>query len=237
MHNTISNKNLNELFKTCNVIYDYDFTWNKIDKTIFNGYRFINCIFPKISKKIFNKCTFSECKFISSKDIIFNNCNISSVNFSDSVIVNMQFKECTISKCNFYNSIIENNFSFIECRECSSNLFLHLQCPEEGSFIGYKKLKSLEGKYICKLLIPSDAKRSSATTRKCRCSKAKVLEIKSIETGKNVDEVEHWNPYEYTLYKVGEYVYPDSFDENRWNECSNGIHFYITKKEALNHIF
>ena len=45
--------------------------------------------------------------------------------------------------------------------------------PEEGSFIAFKKL---QGGIICKLLIPEDAKRSSATTRKCRASKAIVLE-------------------------------------------------------------
>ena len=38
------------------------------------------------------------------------------------------------------------------------------------------------------------------------------------------------------LYKVGEMVYPDSFDEDRWNECSNGIHFFINKQEAIDYI-
>ena len=47
-------------------------------------------------------------------------------------------------------------------------------CPQEGAFIGWKKCK--DGKLV-KLLILEDAKRSSATTRKCRCSKAKVLKI------------------------------------------------------------
>lgn len=50
------------------------------------------------------------------------------------------------------------------------------QCPD-GAFIGYKKA---DGK-IVKLLIPADAKRSSGTTLKCRCSKAKVLEIQEID--------------------------------------------------------
>lgn len=52
--------------------------------------------------------------------------------------------------------------------------FSVLQCPEEGVFIGCKRCAL--GR-IVKLLIAEDAKRSSATTRKCRCSKAKVLEI------------------------------------------------------------
>lgn len=33
----------------------------------------------------------------------------------------------------------------------------------------------------------------------------------------------------------GETVVPDSFDEDRWNECSNGIHFFITKQEAIDY--
>ena len=51
--------------------------------------------------------------------------------------------------------------------------FYPLQCPGTGSFIGYKKAI---GKIVM-LEICADAKRSSATSRKCRCSKAKVLSI------------------------------------------------------------
>lgn len=35
------------------------------------------------------------------------------------------------------------------------------------------------------------------------------------------------------VYEVGKIVKPkEKFDENRWNECSSGIHFFITKEEA-----
>lgn len=27
----------------------------------------------------------------------------------------------------------------------------------------------------------------------------------------------------------------DSFDEDRWNECSHGIHFFINKQEAIDY--
>ena len=36
-------------------------------------------------------------------------------------------------------------------------------------------------------------------------------------------------------YKKGEIVRPDKFDENPLIECSNGIHFFLTKKEAENY--
>jgi hypothetical protein len=36
-------------------------------------------------------------------------------------------------------------------------------------------------------------------------------------------------------YKAGAIVQcVKPFDKNRWNECSTGIHFYITREEAMN---
>ena len=109
--------------------------------------------------------------------------------------------------------------------------FIPLSCPSEGAFIGWKKV---EEKYLVKLQIPEDARRCSATTRKCRCDKAMVLDITSLDGNKHYDEVTN-NRYNETIYKVGEMVYPDSFDENRWNECSHGIHFFINKEDAINY--
>ena len=103
-------------------------------------------------------------------------------------------------------------------------------CPEEGSFIGWKKC----GDYIIKLLIPEDAKRSSATTRKCRCSKAEVLAIQEINgNSSSLISYDHFAYHHVTNYTIGKTVYPDSFDEDRWNECSHGIHFFITRQEAV----
>lgn len=110
----------------------------------------------------------------------------------------------------------------------------HLACPEEGAFVGFKKCNGAEECVLVKLEIPEDAKRSSATTRKCRCSKAKVISITGIVTQKEYDEVFSQRDKRF-VYRVGETVVPDSFDEDRWNECSNGIHFFITKKEAIDY--
>ena len=106
----------------------------------------------------------------------------------------------------------------------------NLACPEEGSFVGYKKAD----KYIVKLLIPEDAKRSSATTAKCRCDKAKVLDIEDIMTGEKIETVNSDYDTNFT-YIVGEMVYVDDFDDNRWNECSTGIHFFMNRENAMNY--
>ncbi|OUO78178.1 hypothetical protein B5F53_11565 [Blautia sp. An249] len=104
-----------------------------------------------------------------------------------------------------------------------------LQCPEKGAFIGYKKA----GRYIVEIQVCEDAKRSSATTRKCRCSKAKVLSITNMDgTKADIEKVASDYSSDF-IYKVGETVEVPDFDEDRWNECSTGIHFFITRDEAV----
>ena len=108
--------------------------------------------------------------------------------------------------------------------------YIPFACPSDGAFIGWKKVAG----QLIKLEIPEDAKRCSATSNKCRCDKAKVLAITDIATGTERKHITNTN-YAMTTYTVGEMVYPDSFDENRWNECSNGIHFFINKQDAINY--
>ena len=114
---------------------------------------------------------------------------------------------------------------------CVKNIFFPMACPEKGSFIAFKKA----GRYIIELFIPSNAKRCSATSRKCRCSKAKVISITTLSGDKtNITEV-HSNYDPNFIYKLGEYVEVKDFDDNRWNECSTGIHFFLTRQEAVNY--
>ena len=109
--------------------------------------------------------------------------------------------------------------------------YIPLNCPSDGAFIGWKKVYG----FLVKLEIPEDANRSSATTTKCRCDKAKVLEVTNINTNEQVSEIINESYNQLTHYKVGEMVYPDKFDDNRWNECSNGIYFFINKQDAIDY--
>ncbi len=93
-------------------------------------------------------------------------------------------------------------------------------CPEEGDFVGWKKLNNGT---VAKLLIPAEAKRTSAMIgRKCRAEFVKVLE------GDGYDQrtgMLHYSP--------GEIVRPDGYDDDIRVECTKGIHFFITKQEAI----
>lgn len=108
--------------------------------------------------------------------------------------------------------------------------FIPYACPDTGSFIGYKK----SGDFIIKLEIPSDARRCSATGRKCRCDKAKVLDIQYFDKNIPCDDMEVASDYDKNfIYRVGEIVEEPNFDENRWNECAKGVHFFINRQEAV----
>jgi len=95
----------------------------------------------------------------------------------------------------------------------------------EGDLIGWKKCAA---GVIVKLRIPSDAKRSHAFGRKCRAEFADVLEVFGAEVGLSLHDGK-------TEYRVGQRVTPDGFDGDWKNECSAGVHFYITRPEAEAH--
>ena len=107
--------------------------------------------------------------------------------------------------------------------------FIPYACPDFGMFIGFKKAHG----HIVVLEIPEDAKRLSATGRKCRCDKAKVLQIQNLDgTESGLTEIASDRSSEF-IYRVGEVVSVPDFDEDRWNECSTGIHFFINRQEAV----
>ena len=110
--------------------------------------------------------------------------------------------------------------------------FIPYACPDFGMFIGFKKARD---NLIVVLEIPDDAKRLSATGRKCRCDKARVLEIQNLD-GTKSDKTEAVSQHDKDfIYRVGEIVSVPDFCEDRWNECSKGIHFFINRQEAVDY--
>ena len=114
---------------------------------------------------------------------------------------------------------------------------LPMTCPDCGDFIGWKKARRSTDGTMCivKLLIPADARRTSGTGRICRCDKAQVLEIQDMDGNALTDcfaRSEYKRDFE---YHPGETVTADKFDTNRWNVCSNGIHFFINRMEAVDY--
>ena len=98
----------------------------------------------------------------------------------------------------------------------------HFQiCPQEGSFIAYKKTT----KGVVRLLITEDAKRTNSLVgRKCRASKVVVLGGDGVGgTGTH---------HQSLVYDVGAIISCEDYDDDIRVECTKGIHFFMTKEEA-----
>ena len=102
----------------------------------------------------------------------------------------------------------------------------------EGEFIAWKKLPN---GLIAKLKILEDSKRSRAAGDKCRCDKCLVLEFQNVDGSISDEKTYTSHKYAVCTYTVGEVVRADKWDDNRWVECSHGIHFFIDRQSVVNY--
>ena len=167
--------------------------------------------------------TYADLRYADLKNADLRFSNLSNTNLNDTNLsnVNLRYTDLNNTKYNHLTS------------------FFALQCPEKGSFIAYKKALSIENnnevEVIVELLVMEDSERSSATSRKCRFSHTKTLSITSLD-GKINYSIAHSMKYSDFIYEVGKENTVDDFDKNRWNECSTGIHGFITREEAVNYL-
>lgn len=166
-------------------------------------------------------CTFKHCVF---KDVVFG-----SLWFIDDW--KNSFEDCMFFNCKIWDFDPANKINLLE----STNM----KCPRYDKIIGYKIIANHNNsKYLLATLeIPAGVKRSSAIGNKCRCEYAKVLSIVDCDgVAYDCGHSAACAPDKKILYIVGEHVYADSFDENRFNECVPGIHFFMTLEEAWDYV-
>ena len=193
----------------------------------FHGANFIGADFRNAN---FHGANFIGADFCDANfyDANFRDANFSDANFHGANFRDANFRDANFHDANFYGA---NNINEVISFANVANTELCMQCPEEGSFIGFKK--AVGG--IVKLRVTESAKRSSATTHKCRCSEAEVLEIQNMDGTKSErTSVSSKNDSNF-IYSVGSVVSVPDFDDDRWNECTRGIHFFLSRQEAVNY--
>jgi uncharacterized protein YjbI with pentapeptide repeats len=172
--------------------------------------------------------SYADLRYANLRSANLSSADLSNADLSYADLRYVNLRSADLSSANLSYADLRNaDLSYLKHNECT--VFLLPQCPSEGSFISWKKA----GGKIVKLLVTDDAKRSSSTTLKCRCSKAKVLGIENLDgTDSGLTEIKS-NHDDNFIYRVGEIVEVDNFDENRFNECSTGIHFFIARESAV----
>jgi len=105
----------------------------------------------------------------------------------------------------------------------------------DGDLIGWKNANGT----IIKLRIPAESQRSHAFGRKCRAEF--VIDMGHWDKDGKALPNEHEAYTDQTsqggskaTYKYGDKIVADKWDEDFENECSHGIHFFITRLEAEN---
>jgi len=158
--------------------------------------------------------------------------NLSRANLSGADLSGANLSRANLSRANLSGAnLFKANLSGADLSGAENVPFIPMACPDTGSFIGFKKASGR----IVMLGIPEDARRLSATGRKCRCDKAIVIRIEEMDgTKSDLTEVVSDRDSSF-VYKVGKMVTVPDFCEDRWQECSAGIHFFINRQEAVNY--
>ena len=177
----------------------------------------------------------ADLKNANLREVDLKNADLRYANLRHADLSNADLSEANIDGAdlryaNLYGANLKNTDIIYAKISEDTKIDYPIACPETGSFIGYKKAVSEK---IVKLQICKDAKRSSATAKKCRCSKALVLSIENMDgSDSGLQEVEsHFDPC--FIYRVGEIAEVPDFDDNRWNECASGIHFFMDRQDAV----
>jgi uncharacterized protein YjbI with pentapeptide repeats len=195
---------------------------------------YAKCIYANFENAVLSDANIIGSFFDGSN---FIRCNLCRTNLHDTYFRNANFENANLIGANMHGAIMTGaNLDNVIVTQ--GTLFYHLSCPEKGGFVAYKSAIQRDEpceRVIVELFVAEDAKRSSATTRKCRCNKAKVLSITSLDGKQHYDVASSFRDSSF-LYNVGETVTVDNFDDDRWNECAPGIHFFLTRGEAVNYM-
>lgn len=190
----------------------------------------------------FHLSSFHRVKFDNSNledsslyNVLFDECTLLNVNFKRANLecATLRYADmtgCNIEGANLYSAVLENAKVDGVTFDNHTKWF-RLYCPEKGAFLGYKKCFNHK---LVQLLIPADAKRTSATLSSCRCNKAKVLTIKSFDYKESYDEASSLVNEDF-VYRVGQWLEVKDFNEDRWRDSTTGIHFWMTRAEAKNY--
>ena len=198
---------------------------------------------------VFYNCTFNNANFDFFEGVTFYSCTFANCDLEG---VDGSIIRCTMCNCKLYGCNIDGyDTTFQDCEFDSYEAYFYCcsfnhckgqqvaqACPSHGEFIAWKAAISEDSNLPCivKLLIPADADRSSANNKKCRASKAVVLEIQDATEKETLLSSQHAYSYwdEEFKYEPGMIVYPKcGFNYNRWKECASGIHFFVDREGAL----
>lgn len=181
----------------------------------------------------------------------FSYMDLSGSDFSNALLTRCNFRGARLVNCNFFSADLRGSdlsfsdisganmhWSMLEKVRMEGLLYneytryYRMRCPESGAFLAYK---TTFDRRVVQLLVPSDARRSSATNNTCRCDKAKVLTIKSIDYRQSYTEAQSLADPKF-IYRAGQVAIAKNYNPDRWVDSTGGIHFFMTREESIDYM-
>jgi hypothetical protein len=230
-------------FSGCNFLY-CEFTHEQNKLSFLNSYFYICTISGQFKDLNVHRCFFEEQSCWSAEidgAEIKNNSFFATFNAKDNKLTNFIFchniMERTI-QLEIADNKIDKPSSYVGVNTFDNNFL------PDGPFIAYKKVfrhsktvecDDAERQAILTLQIDADTPCVCATGYKGRAAKVKVLKAETLD-GKPLEENQIFHSSYSTVYQVGEEVCADKFNPNPLYTCTNGIHFFLNKQDAIDYI-
>ena len=156
-----------------------------------------------------------------------NEANLDRANLNEASLYGANLNEASLNGASLNRASL-NEASLNEANLENTKL-PGFQIPQEGALVVWKKLRH---GVLAKLCIPADAARTAALVgRKCRAAFAEVLRLEN-EAGETQAEGESRHEKGF-FYRAGERVTPAGYADDIREECQPGIHFWLTREEAV----
>lgn len=207
------------------------------------GTKFINCWLDNADFEDAN-LTSAEFYTCSALDVVFTDANLTSAYFAGTNLKTMAVSGANLKDVQFKDCFLLRVW-FDTAENVPENV-MPIVCPEVGSFRAFKKViypvfpfhtgNRAWKSAVAEIEIPEHAKRTSATTNKCRCSEAKVIRYWTLDHKPlNIHVTHSQHDADFTYVKGATVKPEEEFDTNRWEECTSGIHFFLTFDSAANY--
>jgi len=164
------------------------------------------------------------------RDADLSRADLSRADLSRSDLSGADLRDADLSRAVLRDAVLSGaDLRDADLRDADLPPFAH--CPDTGAFTAWKATRA----HIVKLLIPATAARTSSIIgRKCRAESAIVQMIYNSDgTPAAPDTVAIGKHGTNLAYRVGAVVDPDSYDPDVRVECTHGIHFFVTVREAV----
>jgi len=186
-------------------------------------------------------------------NILFRGCNLAGATFRNCEFWNTDFAGCIVDEKTLFTGCFMNGWTSMSlCHNANARAELvpnafdsdlyhaitfKLPLKKTREFTGYKVAVTKNNTLVLVTLkIPADARTVVFKGQKCRASKVKVSGFAKLDGTPLPDDTVAYS-WVYTrtksVYAKDRMVIADSFDDRPSEECTNGIHFFLTKKEAI----